>query len=635
MKLNQPTAAPGLVVEVLGPVAVVRDGVRVDLPRSRKTRGLLAFLALSARAVGREELCALLWDGASDPKRELRWSLAKIKSAVGPWLEVSDGGVGLVREGLSVDALAFRNQAQQVLSEAQIGQALALWRGAPLADVEVQGQQGFEAWLAAERDALSVLRVQLLKAAVDSAWARPEDALAAARRLVAAEPWNEWGHARVAQLLGRCGRAADAVHYLANARQRLSRELEVPENQLLRALPPTPAAVVAESAHQTLNQRTRRVFCLEPLETSPARGDVSLGALATNGLAAALWRGGTVDVLDGQSLSPASRQRLQPDFVIRGAVCRVGAVGQLSIRCVELHRALIVWTGQFEFAVPDTQKLLQSVRLAADHIDWATRSINLNTNRADELQSRLARARSLASALAPQANALALRLLNEILADHADDPMALALAAWSYAQRAVYNWSNNIDQDRTEARRYAAAATCVGIDDPTCLTTIATARNLIYDGHGAEVLLDRALRLDPHNPEVHVRCGWVSAFAERPAQAMRHFRTAIKLAPLAPGVFNALTGLGVAHSMRGDHIRGIRHMEQALALNPRATWIYRNLVPAYSAVGDRMKAEDGVRALVGDYPKLTVKDVCNAVVLPAATLATMAEGLRRAGLPQA
>src|SRR5690242_1657539 len=114
MQLNQPTAAPGLVVEVLGPVAVVRNGVRVDLPRSRKTRGLLAFLALSARSVGREELCALLWDGTSDPKSELRWSLAKIKGAVGPWLRVSDGCVGLVREGLSVDALAFRSQAQQV-----------------------------------------------------------------------------------------------------------------------------------------------------------------------------------------------------------------------------------------------------------------------------------------------------------------------------------------------------------------------------------------------------------------------------------------------------------------------------------------------------------------------------------------
>jgi len=559
--------------------------------------------------------------------------LAKIKSAVGPWLSVAGTGVGLVREGLSVDALAFRSRAQHSLSEAQIAQALAMWRGVPLADVEVRGQQAFAAWLAAERDSLSVLRVRLLKAAVDIAWARPEAALAAARRLVAAEPWNEWGHARVAQLLGHCGRAADAAHYLADVRQRLSRELGVSENQLLRALPPPP--VVAASPVQTSNRRTRRVICLQPLETSSAKGDASLGALATNGLAAELLRSGVIDVLDGETSSPASKQRLQPDFVVRGAVCRTDADGQLSFRCVDVHRGIIVWSGRFEFAARDPHDLLQWVKLAADRIDFATRSVHLNSSVTDELRSRLVRARSLAGALEPQANGQALRLLNEILADHADDPMSLALIAWSYAQRAVYNWSHNSDQDRAEARRYAAAATRVGMDDPACLTTIATARNLIYDCHGAEVLLDRAVRLDPHNPDVHVRCGWVSAFAERPSQAVRHFRTAIKLAPLAPSVFNALTGLGVAHSMRGDHIQGIRHMEQALALNPRATWIYRNLVPAYSAVGDRMKAEDGVRTLVGDYPKLTVKDVCNAIVLPAATLATMAEGLRRAGLPLA
>src|ERR1700761_904587 len=120
MELHQSTKTPGLCIGVLGPVAVVRNGVRVELPRSRKTRGLLAFLALSARTVGREELCALLWDGASDPKGELRWSLAKIKGAIGPGLMVSDVGIGLVREGLSVDAVAFRGLAQQATSEVQI-----------------------------------------------------------------------------------------------------------------------------------------------------------------------------------------------------------------------------------------------------------------------------------------------------------------------------------------------------------------------------------------------------------------------------------------------------------------------------------------------------------------------------------
>ena len=39
----------GLHVRLLGPVDVSRDGAPVPLPRSRKVRALLAFLALGAR----------------------------------------------------------------------------------------------------------------------------------------------------------------------------------------------------------------------------------------------------------------------------------------------------------------------------------------------------------------------------------------------------------------------------------------------------------------------------------------------------------------------------------------------------------------------------------------------------------
>src|SRR5579859_345041 len=77
-----------IAIGVLGPLLVTRDGLRKDLPRSRKTRGLLAYLALMPQACRREDLCDLLWDGTADPRSELRWSLAKIKAAVGPWIDV-------------------------------------------------------------------------------------------------------------------------------------------------------------------------------------------------------------------------------------------------------------------------------------------------------------------------------------------------------------------------------------------------------------------------------------------------------------------------------------------------------------------------------------------------------------------
>src|SRR5215471_362529 len=73
------TAAPALEVRLLGPLSVSRGGVEMPLPRSRKVRGLLGFLALSPQAISRTRLCDLFWDVPNDPRGELRWSLSKLR----------------------------------------------------------------------------------------------------------------------------------------------------------------------------------------------------------------------------------------------------------------------------------------------------------------------------------------------------------------------------------------------------------------------------------------------------------------------------------------------------------------------------------------------------------------------------
>jgi DNA-binding SARP family transcriptional activator len=626
-------------IGVLGPLLVTRDGMRRSLPASRKTRGLLAYLALAPRPCRREDLCDLLWEGASDPRSELRWSLAKIKAAVGPWLQVSSEGVALACEKLSIDAVAFRDMARDAASEQDVAEALAVWRGPPLADAEVNGQHAFQTWFAAERDSLLGLRTRLLKTAVDRAWAHPEEALSAARRLVAHEPWNEWGHARVAQLLERCGRLAQAAAYVTATRQSLSHELGIPEEQVLLEPPPLPprGGGSGNDRPQARRRARRRVAQLEPLKLEPLDEDLARLAMQVRaGLGSGLWRGRSCDLLDREWSAPAlPNSCLEADLAVRGALVRWGDVVQLSLRCVDLRLGTVLWFGQVEPGWPLVRNLSRWVEGAVDAIGAAIRAAGPGTADIDDPRNRLLTARSLAGALQPAANRQALDLLNAILTEDADEPSALALTAWCYAQRAVYNWSSNPDQDRREARRCAAVATRTGIEDPECLTTIATARTLVADRNGAEVLLDHALRLDPRASGAHVRSGWLANYRDDPVRAGRHFRMAARLAPLDAASFNCLTGLGVAHFIRGDHTQAIRHMEQALALNPKAVWIYRNLVPAYAASGDRQKAEDGIRALVKDHPQLTIAAVCDAMVFSPTVMAKIAEGLSWAGLPRA
>src|SRR5262249_50176842 len=69
-------------ISVLGNLAVQCDRTRIELPRSKKTRALLAYLAVTARPHRRERLCAMFWSVPDDPRAALRWSLSRLRPLV-------------------------------------------------------------------------------------------------------------------------------------------------------------------------------------------------------------------------------------------------------------------------------------------------------------------------------------------------------------------------------------------------------------------------------------------------------------------------------------------------------------------------------------------------------------------------
>src|SRR5512134_4068229 len=101
---------------------VVRGGERVELPPSRKTRGLLAYLALSGRAHRRDRLCGLLWDVADDPRGALRWSLSRLRALVDepgrPRICGPRDSVAFEAQGARIDVLALKQRCAAGLDRA-------------------------------------------------------------------------------------------------------------------------------------------------------------------------------------------------------------------------------------------------------------------------------------------------------------------------------------------------------------------------------------------------------------------------------------------------------------------------------------------------------------------------------------
>src|SRR5512139_358124 len=120
---------PALRLGFLGPFVATRGGEPVPLPRSQKTRALLAYLAVTRRPHTRERLCALLWDVADDPRGALRWSLSKLRPLVdgpGPRLVTDRDGVALESTGIHVDAFEIERALSVGLGGRSIDELVSL-----------------------------------------------------------------------------------------------------------------------------------------------------------------------------------------------------------------------------------------------------------------------------------------------------------------------------------------------------------------------------------------------------------------------------------------------------------------------------------------------------------------------------
>ncbi|TVZ39793.1 hypothetical protein P886_4204 [Alteromonadaceae bacterium 2753L.S.0a.02] len=96
-----------ITIQTLGEFTLYRNGESVGLPKSKRTRALLAYLAVTNKPHRRERLCDLLWEMPDDPRGSLRWSLSKIRPLVNePSMErlvANRDNVGLEKSDVVVD----------------------------------------------------------------------------------------------------------------------------------------------------------------------------------------------------------------------------------------------------------------------------------------------------------------------------------------------------------------------------------------------------------------------------------------------------------------------------------------------------------------------------------------------------
>jgi DNA-binding SARP family transcriptional activator len=220
-----------LELRFLGEMEIARGGERLELPPSRKTRGLLAYLALSGRPHRRDRLCSLLWDVADDPRGALRWSLSRIRALVDeperPRILAPRDSVSFDPAGAWVDVLAVKERLAFGLDDVpleELGALVGEFRGEFLEGLDLGDFLDFQAWCVAEREEARKVHASLLRTLVGRLSGSPEAALPHARSLAAVDPLDEEARASLVRVLAATGRPREAEQQY-EAACRLRKEL--------------------------------------------------------------------------------------------------------------------------------------------------------------------------------------------------------------------------------------------------------------------------------------------------------------------------------------------------------------------------------------------------------------------------
>jgi DNA-binding SARP family transcriptional activator/TolB-like protein/Tfp pilus assembly protein PilF len=554
------------------------DGTELVLP-TRKDRQLLGYLAMQGgRPQPREKLASLLWaDRAEEQARDsLRQSLATLRRvfrAVGLDPITSDrSAANLDRSVLVSDVVTF---AEGCIGAAPSAALAALYRGPFLEGLDTSTPE-FERWATQERQRLATMAEQLVYTASISVLP-PDDteaALRLGRRLLAEDPLLEPVYRATMRLSRTRGDRVAALKVYATCRDTLRNELGVePDHeteQLYRdiltdgtARPQAPAGVLAEVspskpsiaiipfANLTGNENLN--FLCEGLAE-----DVSTGLGRFRSLFV-IDRYSAATVASATSDTVEIGKRLGAAALVQGSIQATSSRLRITVRLVDSASRAQTWSDVFECATGDAPGIpdqIVSAIIATVH------------NRVEHVVVDLPKGKP--SMAAYEFTMRGIKHLRGYAAD--DNEKALAL----------FRDALKVDPNYALAQAYLAFAEVV------VNSYDAAPHDLLVD---CKTRIDQALAIEPDDGRIH----WLLAHLHSYLREFSDERLRLERAlALNPNDANARASYGAAIASFGEHEDGVRHIREAMLLNPfHPEWYWLALGGAFLAA---RRYEDAIEA---------------------------------------
>ena len=176
-----------LTIRTIGQLVVHQNGAPIELPKSKKARALLVFLACNPRRVSKERLVSMLFADTKDPRGSLRWSISRLRACLG---DVVASDAEIVQINPDVDLIVDFLELEAAVHSGDPQHLERLFEGEFLGSLSLPSAAEYEAWRLTEQAKCSRQQNKLLTALIRSNIGSPS-AIEWGRKLVALDASNE------------------------------------------------------------------------------------------------------------------------------------------------------------------------------------------------------------------------------------------------------------------------------------------------------------------------------------------------------------------------------------------------------------------------------------------------------------
>ena len=325
-------------------------------------------------------------------------------------------------------------------------------------------------------------------------------------------------------------------------------------------------------------------------------------------------------------------------YVLEGSVRKAAGKVRIAGQLIDAVTGAHIWADRFERDLTDVFALQDEVtvavvgaiqpRLLQTEIEMAARRPPENPT-AYDLWLRAMQKQSLRSR---EGFAEVIRLAHRALELDPRFSLAAQLAASGHFNNVVQGFSTDRQFDRSEAIRLARLALSLDENDAGALGIAGLVNAFLIGDHETAIdFVDRAVASNPNFPSAWDRRGWVYLVGGRLEEAIRSLEHGIRLSPLDPFVHTNLAGIGYALIELRRFDEAVAVSKKALRQNSSDPTAFRGLASALAHLGRDAEAHDAAARVLEIDPAYTISGRFSQ---RQTTLKLLAEGLRKAGLPE-